>query len=107
MNVDEAIEKDLKLNVKKTISSPIFWKKIEHFYYLMSSVAKWIERIEGDSSQLSVVPIIFSELKKSFENTLKSNSILKSNEKHISIKMSTVQKEINLNERASWCLTGV
>lgn len=83
MNVDEAIEKDIKLNVKKTISSPIFWKKIEHFYCLMSPVAKWIEKIESDSPQLSVVPIIFSELKKSFEDTLKSNSILKSNEKHI------------------------
>lgn len=48
----------------------------------MSPVAKWIKKIESDSPQLSVVLIIFSELKKSFENTLKSNSILKSNEKH-------------------------
>jgi len=82
MNVDEIVEKDLKPNVKKTISSSNFWKKVEFFYSLMNPVAKWITKIESDTPQLSIVPIIFTELKKSFEETLKNNNILRYEEKH-------------------------
>jgi hypothetical protein len=35
MNIDEVIEKDLILNVKKTISSPIFWKKKLNIYIVL------------------------------------------------------------------------
>lgn len=82
MNVDEIVEKDLKPNVKKTISSSNFWKKVEFFYSLMNSVAKWITKIESDTPQLSIVPIIFMELKISFEETFKNNDILRYEEKH-------------------------
>ncbi|CAI6369789.1 unnamed protein product [Macrosiphum euphorbiae] len=77
MNVDEIVEKDLKPNVKKTISSSNFWKKVEFFYSLMNPVAKWITKIESDTPQLSIVPIIFMELKKSFEETFKNNNFFK------------------------------
>lgn len=83
MNGDEVAEKDLRPNVKKTISCSNFWKKIENFYKLLNPVAKWITIIEGDRPQLSIVPLIFSELKKSIEETIENNNILKYEEKHI------------------------
>ncbi|KAE9521289.1 hypothetical protein AGLY_018308 [Aphis glycines] len=52
MNDDEIVEKDLKPNVKKTISSSNFWKKVEFFYSLRNPVAKWITKIESDTPQL-------------------------------------------------------
>lgn len=40
MNVDKIVEKYLKPNIKKTISSSNVWKKVEFFYSLMNPVAK-------------------------------------------------------------------
>jgi len=93
MNVDEIIEKDLKPNVKKTINNLNFWKKVEHFYCLMNPVAKWITKIESDTPQLRNVPVIFIELKKSFEETLQNNTILNSEEKHNIMKALYLRKE--------------
>jgi len=46
MNVDEIVEKDLKPNVKKTISSSNFWKKVEFFYSLMNPVANGLQKLK-------------------------------------------------------------
>jgi len=93
MNVDEIVEKDLKPNVKKTISSLNFWKKVKHFYCLMNPVAKWITKIESNTPQLTIVPNIFIELKKSFKETLKNNKILNIEEKHNIMEALDLRKE--------------
>lgn len=93
MNVDEIVEKDLMPNIKKTISSLNFWKKVEYFYCLMNPVAKWITKIESDTPQLSIVPEIFIELKTSFEDTLKNNNILNIEEKHNIMEALNLRKE--------------
>lgn len=65
MSIEETIEKDLKPEVKKLISSSDFWDKIYYFHQLVGPLAKWIKIIESDLPKLSSVPFIFSELETS------------------------------------------
>lgn len=92
MSIDETIEKDLKPEVKKLISSADFWDKIYYFHQLVSPLAKWIKIIESDLPKLSSVPFIFKELETSFKNTIHNCIYLKTEEKNI-MKTLKIRKE--------------
>ncbi|XP_016657408.1 uncharacterized protein LOC107882870 [Acyrthosiphon pisum] len=76
MSINEAIEKDLKPEVKKLISSANFWDKIYYFHQVVNPLAKWIKIIESDVPKLSSVPFIFKELETSFKNTIQKSHLL-------------------------------
>jgi len=63
----------------------------------MNPVTKWITIIQGDRLQLSIVPFIFYEIKKSFIETLKNNYILIHVEK-CTVKALVLRKEFCLSK---------
>lgn len=92
MSINEAIEKDLKPEVKKLISSANFWDKIYYFHQVVNPLAKWIKIIESDVPKLSSVPFIFKELETSFKNTIQKCKYFKTEEKNI-MKSLKIRKE--------------
>lgn len=92
MSINEAIEKDLKPEVKKLISSANFWDKIYYFHQVVNPLAKWIKIIESDVPKLSSVPFIFKELETSFKNTIQKCKYFKTEEKNI-MKALKIRKE--------------
>jgi len=64
LNIDERCEEDIIPRVKQFINNDLFWDRVKNLHNFLKPIAYWITRIESDLPQLSIVPEIFVEIKK-------------------------------------------
>ncbi|XP_050064712.1 uncharacterized protein LOC126553609 [Aphis gossypii] len=68
----ERCEKDISQRVKQLITNDIFWDKLKNLHNFLKPIAYSITKIESDDPQMSVIPEIFIEIMKQYENCIEN-----------------------------------
>lgn len=95
LNIDKRCEKDISQKVKQLITNDIFWDKIKNLHNFLKPIAYQITKIESDKPQMSVIPKIFIEIMKQYENCIENVPCLKFEKETIKNKLQ-LRKEFSV-----------